>query len=62
VNGVSYAMGFEVSQHHGVTKISHDGSDFGSHANGIIVPDRQWGIVVMENAENSPYDFFGSHR
>src|SRR5215217_4982583 len=61
-DGVSYAMGWEVSQLHGITKISHDGSDFGSHANLIIVPDRQWGVVVMENAENSPDEFFGSRR
>jgi CubicO group peptidase (beta-lactamase class C family) len=32
MDGVSYATGWEVSQLHGVTKISHDGSDFGSHA------------------------------
>lgn len=54
MNGVSYAMGWMVSQLQGVPKISDDGSDFGSHANVIIVRDRQLGVVVMENAENSP--------
>jgi CubicO group peptidase (beta-lactamase class C family) len=53
MDGVSYATGWEVSQLHGVTKISHDCSDFGSHANLIIVPDRQWGVVVMKNAGHS---------
>jgi CubicO group peptidase (beta-lactamase class C family) len=58
----SYAMGWVVSQLHGVQTVSHDGSDFGSHANVVLVPDREWGVVVMENAENSPDEFFGSHR
>jgi CubicO group peptidase (beta-lactamase class C family) len=61
-DGVSYAMGWEVSQLHGVSTLSHDGSGFGSHANVVLVPDRQWGVVVMENGENSPDEFFGSRR
>jgi CubicO group peptidase (beta-lactamase class C family) len=62
LDGVSYAMGWTVSRLHGVPTISHDGSDFGSHANVVLIPDREWGVVVMENAENSPDEFFGSHR
>jgi CubicO group peptidase (beta-lactamase class C family) len=62
VDGVFYAMGWVVSQLHGVATVSHDGSDFGSHANVVLVPDRGWGVVVMENGENSPDEFFGSHR
>jgi CubicO group peptidase (beta-lactamase class C family) len=62
VDRVSYAMGWEVSQLHGVSTLSHDGSGFGSHANVVLVPDRQWGVVVMENGENSPDEFFGSRR
>ncbi|HEY6684831.1 MAG TPA: serine hydrolase domain-containing protein [Propionibacteriaceae bacterium] len=62
VDGVSYAMGWDVSQLHGVSTVSHDGSGFGSHANVVLVPDREWGVVVMENAENSPDEFFGSRR
>jgi len=61
-DGVFYAMGWVVSELHGVSTVSHDGSDFGSHANFVVVPDRGWGVVVMENAENSPDEFFGSHR
>jgi CubicO group peptidase (beta-lactamase class C family) len=62
VDGVSYAMGWDVSQLHGVSTLSHDGSGFGSHANVVLVPDRGWGVVVMENGENSPDEFFGSRR
>jgi CubicO group peptidase (beta-lactamase class C family) len=62
VDGVSYAMGWEVRQLHGVQTVSHDGSGFGSHANVVLVPDREWGVVVMENGENSPDEFFGSRR
>jgi CubicO group peptidase (beta-lactamase class C family) len=62
VEGVSYAMGWDVSPLHGVPTVSHDGSGFGSHANVVFVPDREWGVVVMENGENSPDEFFGSRR
>ena len=62
VDGGFYAMGWAVNRLHGVATVSHDGSDFGSHANVVLVPDHQWGVVVMENAENSPDEFFGSHR
>src|SRR4029450_8047601 len=54
VDGVSYAMGWEVSQLHGVPTLSHDGSGFGSHANVVLVPDSKWGVVVLEYGENSP--------
>jgi CubicO group peptidase (beta-lactamase class C family) len=62
VDGVSYAMGWDMSQVDGVTTLSHDGSGFGSHANVVLVPDREWGVVVIENGENSPDEFFGSRR
>jgi CubicO group peptidase (beta-lactamase class C family) len=61
-DGVSYAMGWDVGQIHGTTAISHDGSGFDSHANVVLIPDRQWGVVVLENGENSPDEFFGSRR
>ena len=38
LDGVSYAMGWEVSQLNGVPTVSHDGSGFGSHANVVLVP------------------------
>ena len=62
LDGVSYAMGWDVGQIHGTTTISHDGSGFDSHANVLLIPDRGWGVVVMENGENSPDEFFGSRR
>jgi CubicO group peptidase (beta-lactamase class C family) len=62
LDGVSYAMGWDVSRAHGVPTVSHDGSGFDSHANVIVVPDGEWGVVVMENGENSPDEFFGSRR
>ena len=37
-DGVSYAMGWDLSQLHGVPTVSHDGSGFGSHANVVLVP------------------------
>jgi hypothetical protein len=30
--------------------------------NVILIPDRKWGVVVMENGENSTDEFFGSRR
>jgi CubicO group peptidase (beta-lactamase class C family) len=62
LDGVSYAMGWDVGQIHGTTAISHDGSGFDSHANVLLIPERGWGVVVMENGENSPDEFFGSRR
>ena len=62
LDGVSYAMGWDVGAAYGLPTISHDGSGFDSHANVVLLPDRQWGVVVMENGENSPDEFFGSRR
>jgi CubicO group peptidase (beta-lactamase class C family) len=62
LDGVSYAMGWDVSSVQGVATVSHDGSGFNSHANVVLIPDRHWGVVVMENGENSPDEFFGSRR
>jgi hypothetical protein len=62
LDGVSYAMGWDVGSIHGIPTISHDGSGFDSHANVVLIPDRNWGVVLMENGENSPDEFFGSRR
>ena len=62
LDGVSYAMGWDVGSVHGHQTISHDGSGFDSHANVLLIPDRGWGVVVMEDGENSPDEFFGSRR
>jgi CubicO group peptidase (beta-lactamase class C family) len=62
LDGVSYAMGWDVGRMNGFQTISHDGSGFASHANVILIPESQWGVVVLENGENSPDEFFGSRR
>jgi len=62
LDGVDYAMGWEVTQRHDITTVSHDGSNFNTHANVVLLPELGWGVVVMENAENSPDEFFGSRR
>ncbi|MDF2746511.1 MAG: transport system ATP-binding protein [Propionibacteriaceae bacterium] len=62
LDGVSYAMGWDVGPVHGIPTISHEGSTFDSHANVVLIPGHDWGVVVMENGENSPDEFFGSRR
>jgi CubicO group peptidase (beta-lactamase class C family) len=60
--GISYAMGWEVKESNGIPTVSHDGSGFNSHANVVLVPGSRWGVVLLENAENSPDEFFGARR
>jgi CubicO group peptidase (beta-lactamase class C family) len=60
--GVSYAMGWDVAESNGIGTVSHDGSSFNAHANVVMVPDGRWGVVLLENAENSPDEFFGSRQ
>ena len=62
LHDVSYAMGWEVSHRNGALTVSHDGSEFNAHADVILLPEHGWGVVLMENAENSPDEFFGSRR
>jgi CubicO group peptidase (beta-lactamase class C family) len=59
---VDYAMGMEVRTTNGIRTIAHDGSSFNAHANLVLIPEGKWGIILMENAENSPDEFFGSRR
>jgi len=40
----------------------HDGSSFNAHANVVMVPGNEWGVVLLENAENSADEFFGGRR
>jgi CubicO group peptidase (beta-lactamase class C family) len=60
--GVSYAMGWDVRETNGIRVLSHDGSMFNAHANVVLIPDGKWGIILLENAENSPDEFFGARR
>jgi CubicO group peptidase (beta-lactamase class C family) len=59
---VDYAMGMEVRTTNGIQTVAHDGSSFNAHANLVLIPEGNWGIMLMENAENSPDEFFGSRR
>lgn len=47
-----YAMGWEVMQINGVPAVSHNGSTTDFHARMILVPEGQWGIVLLTNGEN----------
>jgi CubicO group peptidase (beta-lactamase class C family) len=60
--GVAYAMGWEVRETNGIPTLSHDGSMFNAHSNVVLIPEGKWGIILMENAENSPDDWFGARR
>ena len=62
LEGVSYAMGWDIAESNGIATIAHDGSSFNAHANVVMVPDGRWGVVILENAENSPDEFFGSRQ
>jgi CubicO group peptidase (beta-lactamase class C family) len=61
-SGVSYAMGWDVGKTDGIPTLAHDGSMFNAHANLVLIPEGNWGIILLENAENSPDEFFGSRR
>jgi hypothetical protein len=55
-------MGWDVRETNGIRVLSHDGSMFNAHANVVLIPDGKWGIILLENAENSPDEFFGARR
>ena len=42
-DGVDYAMGWEVTQRHDITTVSHDGSGFNAHANVVLLPGTRLG-------------------
>jgi CubicO group peptidase (beta-lactamase class C family) len=60
--GTSYAMGWEVAKTNGIPTLAHDGSSFNAHANIVLIPGTKRGVVLMENAENSSDEFFGTRR
>jgi len=57
-----YGMGWFVGPVNGVPAIYHQGETFNFHANMILHPDSEWGVVVLMNAENSLDDFTGRSR
>lgn len=47
-----YAMGWFIREKDGLQTVSHAGSTPHFHANLVLVPEGQWGIVLLMNAEN----------
>jgi len=58
----SYGMGWFVGPINGIPAIHHQGETFNFHANMILLPERQQGIVVLINGENSMDLLFGAAR
>jgi CubicO group peptidase (beta-lactamase class C family) len=50
--GSSYAMGWEDSELSGVPVVRHSGDTGNFHATMILVPESQWGVVVLMNGSN----------
>lgn len=58
----SYGMGWFVGPINGIPAVHHQGETFNFHSNMILIPDRQWGIVLLINGENSMDLIFGAGR
>jgi len=50
----SYGMGWDVGPVNGIPAVSHQGETFNFHANIVLIPGSERGVVVLMNAENSP--------
>ena len=57
----SYGMGWFVGPVNEIPAVHHQGETFNFHANVVLVPQSQRGVVVLMNAENS-LDLFTSGR
>jgi CubicO group peptidase (beta-lactamase class C family) len=62
VTDTFYGMGWFVGPINGISAIHHQGETFNFHANMILLPDSQMGIVVLINGENSMDLLFGAAR
>lgn len=51
-SGEWYGMGWFIRQADDLITISHAGTNSNFHANLVMVPDSQWGIVILMNGEN----------
>ena len=49
----SYGMGWFVGPVNGLPAVFHQGETFNYHANIVLIPESQRGVVVLMNAENS---------
>jgi CubicO group peptidase (beta-lactamase class C family) len=52
-DGTSYGMGWFVGPVNGIPAVFHQGETFSYHANVVLLPGRDQGVVVLMNAENS---------
>jgi CubicO group peptidase (beta-lactamase class C family) len=52
-DGTSYAMGWFVGPVNGIPAVFHQGETFSYHANVVLLPGSDQGVVVLMNAENS---------
>jgi CubicO group peptidase (beta-lactamase class C family) len=57
----SYGMGWFVGPRNDIPAIHHQGETFNFHANVVLIPQSQRGVVVLMNAENS-LDLFVNGR
>jgi CubicO group peptidase (beta-lactamase class C family) len=57
-----YGMGWFVGPVNGIPAIYHQGEVFNFHANMILLPESQWGVLVLMNAENSMDDITARFR
>jgi CubicO group peptidase (beta-lactamase class C family) len=62
VTDTSYGMGWFAGPINGIPAIHHQGETFNFHSNMILLPENQWGIVVLINGENSMDLLFGTAR
>jgi CubicO group peptidase (beta-lactamase class C family) len=62
VTDTFYGMGWFVGPINGIPAVHHQGETFNFHANVILLPDRELGIVVLINGENSMDMLFGTAR
>jgi hypothetical protein len=52
-DGTSYGMGWFVGPVNGIPAVFHQGETFSYHANAVLLPGSDQGVVVLMNAENS---------
>ena len=52
-SGTSYGMGWFVGPINGIPAVFHQGETFNYHANVVLIPGSNRGVVVLMNAENS---------
>jgi CubicO group peptidase (beta-lactamase class C family) len=62
VADTAYGLGWFVGPVNGIPAVYHQGETFNFHANVILVPERQLGVVVLINGENSLDLLFGNGR